>query len=653
MKKFILIVALCALTNVLSAQIKLPHIFGDNMVLQREKPITVWGWAKAKEKVTIKFHDQTKTTVADKAGKWSVKLDAEKAGGPYTLTVSGKNSVTLTNILVGEVWICSGQSNMEWPVRMASNAAQEIAEANYPQIRHIKIPNVVASTPQADFASGDWKVCSPETAGDFTAVGYFFAVKLAKELNVPVGLINTSWGGTHSETWTSRDAFQNSDEFKSMIASVPVLNLDEINKKRTAENALRLEALQGKVTITQQEVERWKSPDDDDAAWPVMQIPALWEESVFPGLDGIVWLRKTFSVSPADAGRAAELHLGMIDDSDETYVNGVKVGGLTAQYNTPRVYTIREGLLKAGRNVISVRVTDTGGGGGIYGPADQVKITIGDRTESLAGTWKLRVENMTSTGSIGPNDYPTLLFNAMLNPLIPFTIQGAIWYQGESNAGRAFQYRKAFPLMITDWRKHWGQGDFPFYFVQLSSFNDRNGNSNAGSAWAELREAQAMTLKLPNTGMAVTTDVGEANDIHPRNKKDVGYRLAAIALTDTYRQNLQSRGPAFDALTIRGAEAFVSFKHIGSGLVTPDKYGYLRGFELAGDDRKFYPAQAFIQEGQVIVRSAAVTKPVAVRYNWMDVALEGNLFNREGFPAEPFRTDSWKGVTEEAKFSVQ
>lgn len=653
MKKFILIVALCALTNVLSAQIKLPHIFGDNMVLQREKPIAVWGCAKAKEKVTIKFHDQTKTTVADKAGKWSVKLDAEKAGGPYTLIVSGKNSVTLTNILVGEVWICSGQSNMEWPVRMASNAAQEIAEANYPQIRHIKIPNVVASTPQADFASGDWKVCSPETAGDFTAVGYFFAVKLAKELNVPVGLINTSWGGTHSETWTSREAFQNSDEFKSMIASVPVLNLDEINKKRTAENALRLEALQGKVTITQQEVGRWKSPDDDDAAWPVMQIPALWEESVFPGLDGIVWLRKTFSVSPADAGRAAELHLGMIDDSDETYVNGVKVGGLTAQYNTPRVYSIREGLLKAGRNVISVRVTDTGGGGGIYGPADQVKITIGDRTESLAGTWKLRVENMTSTGSIGPNDYPTLLFNAMLNPLIPFTIQGAIWYQGESNAGRAFQYRKAFPLMITDWRKHWGQGDFPFYFVQLSSFNDHNGNSNAGSAWAELREAQAMTLKLPNTGMAVTTDIGEANDIHPRNKKDVGYRLAAIALTDTYRKNLVSRGPAFDALTIRGAEAMVSFKHIGSGLVTPDKYGYLRGFELAGDDRKFYPAQAFIQDGQVIVRSAAVTKPVAVRYNWMDVALEGNLFNREGFPAEPFRTDSWKGITEEAKFSVQ
>lgn len=653
MKKIILSVAFCLLNILLHAQVKLPRIFGDNMVLQREKPIAVWGWAKAKEKISIKFHDQIKTSVADKNGKWSVKLDPEKAGGPYTLTVTGKNSVTINNVLVGEVWICSGQSNMEWPLRMASNAAQEIADANYPQIRHIKIPNVVASTPKDDFSSGDWKVCSPETAGDFTAVGYFFATKLAKELNVPVGLINTSWGGTHSETWTSREAFENSEEFKSMIANVPVLNLDEINKKRTAENALKLEALQGKVTITPEEIERWKSPDYDDASWPVMHVPALWEEKVFPGLDGIVWLRKTFSLSAAEAGKPAELHLAMIDDSDETYVNGVKVGGLTAQYNTPRVYAIREGLLKAGKNVIAVRVTDTGGGGGIYGTPDRVKFTIGDRTESLVGNWKLRVENMTSSGSIGPNDYPTLLFNAMLNPLIPFTIQGAIWYQGESNAMRAFQYRKAFPLMISDWRKHWGQGDFPFYFVQLSSFNEHDGNSSSGSTWAELREAQAKTLALPHTGMAVTTDIGEANDIHPRNKKDVGYRLATIALNDTYSRNIVSRGPAFDKFTIENSEAVITFRNIGSGLMTPDKYGYLRGFEIAGSDQKFFPARAFIKDGKVVVSNDAVTKPVAVRYNWMDNALEGNLFNREGFPAEAFRTDEWKGITEGVKFATQ
>jgi sialate O-acetylesterase len=366
-----------------------------------------------------------------------------------------------------------------------------------------------------------------------------------------------------------------------------------------------------------------------------------------------MWLRKTFSLSAAEAGKSAELHLAMIDDSDETYVNGVKVGGLTAQYNTPRIYAIKEGLLKAGKNVIAVRVTDTGGGGGIYGQPENVKFTIGDRTELLTGTWKLRVENMASSGAIGPNDFPTLLFNAMLNPLIPYTIQGAIWYQGESNAGRAFQYRKAFPLMITDWRKHWALGDFPFYFVQLASFNAGNGNGNAGSAWAELREAQAKTLSLPRTGMAVTTDIGEANDIHPRNKQDVGYRLAAVALKDAYGMNLVSRGPTFDLLTVRNAEAVITFKNTGSGLMTPDKYGYLRGFEIAGSDQKFFPARAFIKDGQVVVSSDAVANPVAVRYNWMDDALESNLFNREGFPAEPFRTDEWKGVTEGAKFSTQ
>jgi sialate O-acetylesterase len=286
MKQILAVVTVCCLAMITQAQVKLPRIFGDNMVLQREKPIAVWGWAKAKEKVTIKFHDQVKTVVADKNGKWSVKLNAEKAGGPYTLTVNGKtNTVKFNNVLVGEVWICSGQSNMEWPLRLANNASQEISLADYPQIRHIKIPNVVAAVPKDDFNSGDWKICSPQTAGDFTAVGYFFAVKLSKELNVPVGLINTSWGGTHSETWTSREAFENSDEFKNMIASVPVLDLDDLSKKRTAENALKLEALQGKVNITQQEVERWKSPEYDDAAWPVMYVPALWEERVFPGLD--------------------------------------------------------------------------------------------------------------------------------------------------------------------------------------------------------------------------------------------------------------------------------------------------------------------------------------------------------------------------------
>lgn len=640
---------LCCVAFVTQAQVKLPRIFGDNMVLQREKPIAIWGWADAKAKIKVQFNNQQKTAVADKSGKWSVSLDPEKAGGPYALTVTGKNTVTINNILVGEVWICSGQSNMEWPLRATDHAEAEIAQANYPNIRHIKIPNVVASTPKEDLQSGEWKICTPETAADFTAVGYYFATKLSSELNVPVGLINTSWGGTHSETWTSREAFERSEEFKSMIASVPVVDVEEINKKRRAAVIGKLEAMQGKVNEGPEEIARWKSAAYDDTRWPEMTVPALWEMNVLPGFDGVVWLRKTITLSASEAGKGATLHLSMIDDSDETYVNGVKVGGLTAQYNAPRIYTIPAALLQAGKNVIAVRVTDTGGGGGIYGNPEDVKLTLGTRTESLAGSWKLRVEVISNPGDVGPNDYPSLLYNAMLHPLIPFTIRGALWYQGESNAWRAHQYRKAFPLMITDWRTHWGQGDFPFYFVQLSSFNENNGTSNSGSTWAELREAQAKTLSLPNTGMAVTTDIGNATDIHPRNKRDVGYRLAAIALADTYGKKIVSQGPVYESLSIRGAEAVITFKSSSSDLVTPDKYGYLRGFEIAGSDQKFYPAQAFINNGKVVVRHHAVTTPVAVRYNWADNALEGNLFNKDGFPAEPFRTDQWKGITESEK----
>lgn len=651
MKRLFFLSLFFSFAAALNAQVKLPHIFGNNMVLQRNKPIAVWGWANAKEKIRVQFHDQQKTAVADKNGKWKVSLDSEKAGGPYQLVVSGKNSITLKNILVGEVWVCSGQSNMEWPLRATDHAEQEIAQADYPNIRHIKIPNVVASTPNDDISSGEWEICSPQTVSNFTAIGYYFAKKLAGDMNVPVGLINATWGGTHVETWTSREAFEGSDEFKAMIASLPAANVEELNKKRKEELMRNVEAVQKNLNEPMEEITKWKLPDYNDAHWAEMSVPALWETQSLAGVDGVIWFRKTFILKPDEAGLAATLELAMIDDSDETYVNGVKVGGLQAEYNTPRVYAIPPALLKAGNNIISVRITDTGGGGGIYGNPEHVKLVLPNRTESLVGKWKLRIEKLLHTGGIGPNDYPTLLFNAMINPIIPYSFQGVIWYQGESNAGRAYQYRKAFPLMITDWRKRWGQGEFPFYFVQLSSFNANNGTSNAGSTWAELREAQAKTLSLPKTGMAVTTDIGESNDIHPRNKKDVGYRLAAIALNDTYGRKIVSGGPSYASLTISGAQAVVTFSNGGSELTTPDKYGYLRGFEIAGGDKKFYPAQAFIKNGQVVVQHEQVTKPVAVRYNWADDAMEGNLFNKEGLPAEPFRTDEWKGVTESVKVS--
>ncbi|MFI5188039.1 MAG: sialate O-acetylesterase [Chitinophagales bacterium] len=653
MPKSFLLPLLLISTFQIFANVTLPKLFGDNMVLQRNKPIPVWGWADANEKITVQFDHQTKSIEADKYGNWKINLDKELAGGPYQLVVKGKNMITFKNVLVGEVWICSGQSNMEMPIEgwgKVNNYEQEIAAANYPQVRHIKIPNTINSKPQKDISKGEWKICSPGTAGDFTATGYFFARELYDQLKIPIGLINTSWGGTHVETWTSREAFENSDEFKKMIAQMPSINLDSLTKVRREASMKKIEMLQGSLP-TSAEAADWKNADNDDSKWPQMQLPSLWEQRQLGDLDGVVWFRKTIDVLANDAGKEAILELAMIDDNDITYVNGVKVGGINS-YNQHRKYTIPAGVLKAGKNIVAVRVEDTGGGGGIYGDSTGMKLTIDNSVLSLAGNWGFKVEQIYGeANAVSPNSYPTLLFNAMVNPLIPFAFEGVIWYQGEANADRAYQYRKAFPLMITDWRKHWGAGNFPFYFVQLASFNDANGNSNKGSRWAELREAQTMTLSLPNTGMAVITDIGNSTDIHPKDKQDVGKRLAAIALHNIYQKNIVYGGPMYKSMKVENNKIIVSFTNTGSGLMA--KGGVLKGFEIAGYGQQFFSANATIEGDHVVVYSDEINHPVAVRFGWMDDAGQDNLFNKEGFPASPFRTDHWKGITEEQKFKFE
>lgn len=654
MKKIFFLLFILLAAHHSYANISLPKIFGDNMVLQRNKVIPVWGWADADEKITVRFNKQTKSTVADKNGKWLIKLDVEKAGGPYELVVSGRNTIKLSNVLVGEVWICSGQSNMEMPIEgwgKINNYEQEIAAANYPEIRHIKIPNKISSLLQNDIPSGEWKICNPQNAGDFTAAGYFFAREIYNKLKVPVGLINTSWGGTMVETWTSREAFEKSDEFKNMISTMPLLNLDSFSKVRKDAMLKKIEALQGAL-VSKDIAMTWHEANIDDGKWMQMNLPGLWEQKGLDGLDGIVWFRKSIIVSSTDAGKEATLELAMIDDNDITYVNGVKVGS-TNSYSTKRKYTIPAGIIKEGKNSIAIRVEDTGGGGGVYGDSADMKITIDNKSSSLAGDWSYRIESFIQNASVGPNDYPTLLYNAMVNPLIPYAMRGVIWYQGETNAGRAYQYRKAFPLMITDWRRHWGAGDFPFYFVQLASFDAAKGNSKNGSAWAELREAQMLTLSLPNTGMAVTTDIGNAKDIHPKNKQDVGKRLAAIALHDVYGKNMVSNGPMYQSMQITGNTIALSFKNIGSGLMAKSDDGNLSGFEIAGENKIFYAAKALIKNNKVVVSCDTVPYPKAVRFGWADDAGDDNLFNKEGFPAAPFRTDKWKGITESAKFKLR
>jgi sialate O-acetylesterase len=630
------------------ANVTLPKLIGDNMVLQREKPIRIWGWASPGEKVTVVLKNQSVSTKATKEGKWLVTLAAEPAGGPFVIQVKGKNTITLNNILLGEVWVCSGQSNMEWPVRASNHAEVEIKSANYPEIRHFAVQKSVASQPQEDVQGGSWKITTPENAGDFTAVGYFFAREVYAKTKVPIGLIHTSWGGTHSETWTSRTAFAENDEFKEMISKMPMLDLDALSRAKDEVVRKRLADLHV-VLPNGKEAEAWKDASFQDSSWPQMKVPQGWE-NVLGDLDGTIWFRTSVLISVEDAGKAASINLSTIDDSDETFINGIRVGGTDA-WNAVRSYTIPASVLKEGNNTIAIKVVDTGGGGGMYGEAKDMRlVTASGKSISLAGEWRYQVETLFTSASINPNSYPTLLFNAMLNPIVNFGIRGALWYQGESNAGRAFQYRKAFPLMIQDWRRHFNQGNFPFYFVQLASFNADNGTSEKGSSWAELREAQTMTLSLENTGMAVTTDIGEATDIHPRNKQDVGKRLAALALNRVYRQTMVDSGPTFQSFKVEDNKIRISFSNTGSGLSVKDKYGYLKGFEIAASDQKFFYAKAWLEGNDVIVSCDSVLQPVAVRFAWADNPEDANLFNKEGLPAVPFRTDSWMGITESNKF---
>ncbi len=643
------------ITLSLYGNVHLPKIFSNNMVLQREQTIPVWGWADPKEKITVVFNSQTKKITADVSGKWRIDLSPEKAGGPFTLTVKGKNTIVISNILVGEVWVCSGQSNMEMPIGnwgFVNNYQKEISEANYPEIRQFLVQRNTATNPVTDVAGGDWKVCNPDNAAAFSAVAYFFGRELYQKLHVPIGLINTSWGGTQIESWISRSSFEKSDEFKSMIEKLQIKDLDKLVKQKEDSLINKIKTIQGTLAPPVNEISQWKDTGYNDAAWHSMIVPGYWEQQDLPDFDGVVWFRKTIILNADEANKPATLSLAQIDDNDETYLNGEKIGSSTG-YNSERNYTIPLGKLKAGKNVIAVRITDNGDNGGFWGQAENVKLTVDGKVHTLAGHWPYRIEKMFPfSNSYDPNSYPTILYNGMINPLIPYAFKGAIWYQGETNAGRAYQYRIALPLLINDWRTSWKQGDFPFYFVQLASWNANNGTSETGSSWAELREAQNLALSVPNTGMAVTTDIGDAKNIHPKNKQDVGKRLAAIALNKTYGLNTPYSGPVYKSFNVDGNKIIVTFSNIGSGMYAKDKYDYLKGFEIAGEDHKFHYAHAYVDSDKVVVISSTVAKPVAVRYGWADDASDDNLYNREGFPAAPFRTDNWKGITDTVKFKL-
>lgn len=648
--KNILLGLFVLLTGTTNAQLRLPKIFGDSMVLQRNAPVRIWGWAAPAETITIQFHKQTKTVQTNASGSWEAVLTAEPAGGPYQLQVKGKTTITLQGILMGDLWVCGGQSNMEMPVNYSwgkvVNAEEEVATASYPAIRLFTVEKNIEGQPVDDVKGGSWQTCSPQSVAAFSAVGYFFGRTLHQELKVPIGLISSNWGGTNIESWISYTGFKSEPHYKELVALAPEQSTADMKAKRERKLQDFLKAVQlDKLDTTS--ISQWPAAEFDDSKWNSMKVPLLWEnQKPSITIDGVIWLRKEVMIDEADAGKVAVLKLAMIDDNDVTYVNGIQVGGIRG-YNLPRVYNVNAGILKAGRNIIAVRVEDTGGGGGIYGDAADCSLTIEGKTLPLAGDWKYQVEKMIIPG-IGPNDYPSILYNAMIHPIEKLAIKGAIWYQGESNAGRAIEYRKAMPLLINDWRKRFQQPALPFYFVQLTSFNASNGNSNDGSAWAELREAQSMATSLPNTGMAVTIDVGEVADIHPRNKQDVGKRLAGLALQKTYGLSRVASGPVYKTMQVQGNKAVIQFSGVGKGLTA--KQDAIGGFEVAGADQHFYPAKATIAGTTVVLSANEVSKPVAVRYAWADDDSHANLFNKEGFPAAPFRTDNWKAKTEGVKY---
>lgn len=642
----ILFILLSVLVIQVHAEVKLPKIFSSNMVLQQGMEIPVWGWASAGEDITVSLNGASVRTTADENGSWKVQLPKQEYGGPFSLTIEGENKIVFNNVMIGEVWICSGQSNMEWPLINAKNGEKEVAEANYPNIRLFTVPKRVAQFPENDIESGEWVECSPETVPNFSAVGYFFGRDLLRNLNVPIGLIHSSWGGTVAETWTSPFTIQNDPDFKEPMVELQQLNLAEYRKQKEAE--IR-KILGGEIPTEDTGMKDGKpvyaEPDVNDSDWNTIQSPGLWENQGYVNIDGVAWYRKELDLTNDQTQASMSLHLGKIDDSDITFLNGIEIGE-TNQYDKERVYTIDKKYLKPGKNMIVVRVDDTGGGGGMYGNPEDQFVAIGSEKINLSGDWKFKITKaVLQSVDLGPNSYPTLLYNGMIHPIVQYGIKGAIWYQGESNEDRAIQYRRVFKNLITDWRTQWNQGDFPFLYVSLANFREAQ-SQPADSRWAELREAQTMALELPNTGMASTIDIGNPDDIHPRNKQDVGKRLALNAFKVAYGQDVVNSGPMFQSVEFKDGKAYVTFSEVGSGLAVKDKYAYVKAFTLAGSDREFHWAKArIINKNTVEVSSGHVPNPVAVRFGWADNPDDLNLYNLEELPAVPFRTDEWPGIT--------
>ncbi|MCU0645473.1 MAG: beta galactosidase jelly roll domain-containing protein [bacterium] len=639
------LIFICSILTTVSVfgQARLPKLINDGMVLQRDAEIKFWGWASAGEKISIHFIDSTYRTTAHDKGDWNIVLPKLKAGGPYDMQLSASNSITIRDIMIGDVWICSGQSNMELDMQRVSPLYEsEIAASENPNIRYFEVPDQYNfSSPQSDVLSGQWREANPENVLSFSAVSYFFGKELYDKYKVPIGLINSALGGSPAEAWMSEESLK---AFPQYYNEAQRFKDSALIQQIQHEDRTRINSWYRQLRLNDEgyaDAEKtWYSPGYNSSDWSIMQIPGYWADKSLGFVNGVVWFRKEIDVPASMVGNPVQLILGRIVDADSVFVNGIFVGATSYQY-PPRRYTIPPAALREGKNIIVIRVINERGKGGFV-EDKSYELVAGNEKIDLAGDWqyKLGAKMEFLQGETFIRWKPMGLYNAMIAPLLNNSIKGVIWYQGESNAGRPIEYRTLFPALIQDWRNKWEIGDFPFLFVQLPNFMAPKPEPSE-SNWALLREAQRKALSVPNTAMAVTIDIGEWNDIHPLNKKDVGNRLALVAQKVAYGdEKVVHSGPIYESMKIDGNKIILTFANVGSGLVAQGSGG-LKGFAISGADSQFVWAQAKIEGDKIVVWSDKIANPVAVRYAWADNPAGANLYNKDGLPASPFRTDEY------------
>ena len=651
-------------SGIVLADVRLPQLIADNMILQRGIELKLWGWASPGEKVTVNFNSKKGTAVTNADGRWSLTLPAMKAGGPYTMIIRGKNEIALKNIMLGDVWFCSGQSNMTILMeRVKEKYPDEIANADFKDIRNFFVPTKADVTREyEDLPPGKWLPADHDNILSFGAVPYFFAKQLYLKYHVPIGIINSSVGGTPIEAWISAEGFKDfPDELLKIKNYRDTAYMNMVNRSG-APRGRRMDG--GNAALMRPEPDKgisgpvkWTDPNYVPQNWHKFWMPGYWDDQGVKDLNGTLYFRKEIDVPASMTGVAARLFVGRIIDADSTFVNGKFVGNITYQY-PPRRYDIPVGLLKPGKNVIVVKVINTAGKGGFV-PDKNYSLNANGQRIDLRGEWIYQVGQVqphlnfqafgprrdapasgrvaSTPRPVNAQNSPTGLYNPMVAPAINYRIKGFIWYQGEANSGSAKEYAKLLPALITDWRNKWGEGDIPFLYAQLPNYMEVN-YSPSESSWAQLRESQLETLALPNTGMSVAIDAGEWNDIHPLNKKDVGERLALWAEHLAYDEKaIVYSGPIYQSFKIEGNKVILSFNNVGSGL-TVKGGGDLYYFSIAGADGQYYWAKAKIEGDKVVVWNDNIPNPVSVRYAWADNPEGANLYNKEGLPASPFET---------------